>query len=160
MHYQWSSEKNHLKWPCKASFFFTKFFLKTRNQQINFVDIMALIRTMVQIPSTFEEVAVGMISYIPKGYARVDLVADCYFHGSVKDTERHSCGESDSRRILIKSICAKVLTSDFASFLSNGENKTRMIQVIFEFIVKHNAKILHVLRTTVLILPQKMSTRR
>ena len=121
---------------------------------------MALIRTMVQIPSTFEEVAVGMISYIPKGYARVDLVADCYFLGSVKDTERNGCGENDSRRILIKSIRAKVSTSYFASFLSNDENKTRMIQVIFEFIVKHNAKILHVLRTTVLILPQKMSTRR
>ena len=62
---------------------------------------MALIRTMVQIPSTFEEVAVGMISYIPKGYALVDLVADCYFLGSVKDTERNGCGENDSRRILI-----------------------------------------------------------
>ena len=121
---------------------------------------MALIRTMVQIPSTFEEVVVGMISYIPKGYARIDLVAYCYFLGSVKDTERNGCGENDCRRILIKSIRTKVSTSYFASFLSNDENKTRMIQVIFEFIVKHNAKILHVLRTTVLILPQKMSTRR
>ena len=110
---------------------------------------MALIRTMVQTPSTFEEMAVRTMSYIPEGCGRVDLVADCYFLDSVKDAERCGRGESDSRKILIKSIRSKVLISDFASFLSNGENNTRMIQLIFENIVKHKAKILNLLRTTV-----------
>ena len=83
------------------------------------------------------------------------LVADCYFPGSVKDAEKHGHGESDSRKILIKSILSQVPKSDFASFLSNGENKTRMIQLISEFTVKHKAKILNLLRTTVLILSRE-----
>ena len=85
-------------------------------------------------------------------YSRVDLVADCYFPGCVKDAERRGGGEIDSRKILIKSIRSKVPKSDFASFLSNGENKTRMIQLTFESIVKHKAEILNLLRTIVLIL--------
>ena len=52
------------------------------------VDIMALIRTMAPIPSTFEEIAVEMMSYIPIYYTRVDLVTDCYFPVSVKDAEK------------------------------------------------------------------------
>ena len=96
-----------------------------------------------------------MISYFPKGYALVNLVANCYFPGSVKDTERCGHGESDSRKILIKSIHSKVPTSDFASFLSNGENKTRIIQLIFQSTVKHKAKILNLLGTTVIILPRE-----
>ena len=37
-----------------------------------------------------------------------DLVADCYFPGSVKNAERRGHGESDSRKILIKSIRSKM----------------------------------------------------
>ena len=113
---------------------------------------MALIHTIVQIPSTFEEIAVGMISYISKGYDRVDFVADCYFSCSEKNAEKRGRGESDSRNNLIKSFHLKVPTRNFASFLSNGENKTRMIQSIFESIVKHKPKILNLFRTAVLIL--------
>ena len=56
---------------------------------------MALISTVVQIPSTFEKMAVGMMSYMPKRYARVDLVADCCFPGSAKDAERRGRYESE-----------------------------------------------------------------
>ena len=73
----------------------------------------------------------------------------------MKDVERRGRGKRDSKKLLIKSIRSKVPTSDSASFLSNGENKTRIIQLIFESIVKHKANILNLLRTTVLILPQK-----
>ena len=69
----------------------------------------------------------------------------------MKDAERPGRGERDSKKILIKSIRSKVPTSDSASFLSNGENKTRIIQLLFESIVKHKANILNLLRTTVLI---------
>ena len=73
----------------------------------------------------------------------------------MKDAERRGRGERDSKKILIKSIRSKVPTSDSASFLSNGENKTRIIQLIFESIVKHKANILNLLRTTVLILSRQ-----
>ena len=45
-----------------------------RSVAVFVVDLMALIRSMVQISSTFEEMALGMMPYLPKGYTRVDLV--------------------------------------------------------------------------------------
>ena len=45
---------------------------------VSVVDLKTLIRTILQIPFTFEE----MMSYVPKECASEDLVADCYFPGS------------------------------------------------------------------------------
>ena len=39
------------------------------------IDLMALLRTVSSIPSTFERLAWKVLSLIPKGYHRVDLVA-------------------------------------------------------------------------------------
>ena len=52
------------------------------------VDFMALIRTITKITDTFERFAWKMVSYIPKGYGRIDFVADCYFENSIKASER------------------------------------------------------------------------
>ena len=52
------------------------------------VDVMALRCTMSNLPDTFERLACKFISYIPKGYYRIDLVAYCYFKSSIKDAER------------------------------------------------------------------------
>ena len=83
------------------------------------------------------------------------LVADCYFPGLWKDAERRGRSESDSRKILIKYIRSKVPTSNFGSFLSNGVNKTTTIQLIFESIVKHKAKVLKLPRASILILSRE-----
>jgi hypothetical protein len=85
---------------------------------------MALIRTMSNLPDTFEKLAWKFLSYIPKGYYRVDLVADCYFESSIKDAERSKRGTS--RKIIVKSAKSKI-PSEFTHFLSCGENKTRLI---------------------------------
>ena len=61
-------------------------FLKQKTAFI--VDVMALIRTMSNLPYTFEILAWKFLSYIPKCYYRVDFVADCYFKSSIKDAER------------------------------------------------------------------------
>ena len=37
--------------------------------------------------ATFERLAWKVLSLVPKGYHRVDLVADCYFETSIKDAE-------------------------------------------------------------------------
>ena len=48
-----------------------------RANTVFIVDVMALIRTMTDLPDTFEKFVWNFLSYIPKGYHRVDLVADC-----------------------------------------------------------------------------------
>ena len=62
---------------------------KLAKQKTTFiVDVMALLRTMSNLPYTLEMLAWKFLFYIPKGYYHVDLVADCYFRSSMKDAER------------------------------------------------------------------------
>ena len=43
-------------------------------------DFIALVRTIVEIPSMFEEFALKLLKSIPSGYPRVDFVADTVLH--------------------------------------------------------------------------------
>ena len=70
---------------------------------------------------------------MPSGYKRVDKVADTYQENSIKSMERKDRG--DASKILVKS--AKVKSPrDFSSFLSNNDNKTKRIELIFETTIK------------------------
>ena len=102
------------------------------------VDVMALIRTLSNLPDTFEKLTWKMLSYIPKGYHRVDFVADCYFQNLIKDVERSKRGTSN--KIIIRSSQSKI-SGDFASiFLSCGENKTRLVELLFQTIEKEKRR--------------------
>ena len=47
------------------------------------VDFMALVRTITQVPDTFDELAMKLVSFLPKGIKRINLVADSYLKNSV-----------------------------------------------------------------------------
>ena len=119
------------------------------------VDFIALIRTMIEIPSTFEGLAWKIIKCIPSGYPRVDLVADTYRQMSMKNAERDNRGSSS--QIIIKSIQSKV-PRDFKNFLSNGENKTRMITLLFDYFASNRVKVLNTLRASKLVLSKDTDT--
>ena len=51
------------------------------------VDLMALVRTITQVPDTFEDLAMKLTSFLPKVFNRIDLVADSCLQNSVKDAE-------------------------------------------------------------------------
>ena len=77
---------------------------------------------------------------IPVGYARVNIVADSYRLVSIKDVTRLERGKSyNSEKVIIKSEKSKV-PPDFNRFLSDGSNKTRMIELVFHVIEKNKAK--------------------
>ena len=97
------------------------------------VDFMGLVRTITHVPDTFEDLAMKIISFLPIGFKRIDLVADSYRQNSIKDAERANRGQSS--RIILKSALSKI-PREFSKFLSNGENKTKMIQLIFETLEK------------------------
>ena len=120
------------------------------------VDFMALVRTMSQLPETFEELALKLVQHIPKGYHRIDLVADCYLSNSIKDAERAKRGQST--KILVKSTKSKI-PREFSKFLANGENKTRMIELIFETLEEKKAAVLNTLRTTQLVLSSEQNCK-
>jgi len=68
--------------------------------------------------------SLSVLSSLPKGHGRVDLVADCYRDFSIKAGEREKRGASE--KIMIKSFNTLV-PRDMNSFYSNGENKTQLI---------------------------------
>ena len=113
------------------------------------VDLLTLVRTISQLPEIFEELALKLIQHIPKGYHRINIVADCYLSNSIKDTEREKRGQSTN--ILVKSTKSKI-PREFSKFLANGENKTKMIEIIFKTLQEKKAAVLNTLRTTQLVL--------
>lgn len=110
------------------------------------VDLMALIRTFKTYPDTFEALALKVFSSIPKGYRRVDIVADAYLPQSIKSVERDRRGTA--LKIIVRSAQSK-LPRDFTAFLSNGENKTRLIDLILSVLVSKRESILGSLKSEV-----------
>ena len=117
------------------------------------VDFMGLVRTITHVPDTFEDLAMKIISFLPIGFKRIDLVADSYRQNSIKDAERANRGQSS--RIILKSALSKI-PREFSKFLSNGENKPRMIELIFETLQRKKAAVLNTLRTTKIILSREI----
>ena len=103
------------------------------------VDLMALVRTITNIPGTYEELTFQLIRLLPTGYKRVGIVADTYREVSIKDPERHKRGCAD--KVLIRSAKSKV-PRNFNEFLQNGENKTRLIDLILTVILERKLEVL------------------
>ena len=116
------------------------------------VDLMAAVRTVVHIPDTFENLTWKLLKTIPVGYKRIDIVADAYREISLKFAERVQRGISS--KVMIRSPKSKV-PRDFKAFLNNGDNKTKMIEIMFQVIIDCKAKVLNLLRTSELLLSKE-----
>ena len=87
-----------------------------------------------------------------KGFQCIDLVADSYFNNSIKDAERIKRGTS--KKIIVRSMKSK-LPSEFSQFLSCGENKNRLIELLFEVIKNEREEVLEMLRCDELVLSRE-----
>ena len=76
----------------------------SKQQNAYIIDVMAYIRTMVNLPDTYERLAWQFLSGIPKGFSRIDLVADSYFNNSIKDAERIKRGTSKKNNCQINEV--------------------------------------------------------
>ena len=104
---------------------------------------------LVSVHETFEELSMKFLQSLPKGYARLDIVADTYRKASIKSSERRKRGSS--AKILIGSIKSKV-PRDMNKFMVNDENKTSLIKLIFNFIIDQKEQVLRMLKMEMLIL--------
>ena len=107
------------------------------------INLMALIRTMAGLGSTYEELALKVLDRLPKSYDRIDIVADTYRLTSLKNPEctRHGATE----KVLVQSAKSR-LPRNFNDFLKNGENKTCLIEIIEGVIIKRKDEILRRLK--------------
>ena len=123
---------------------------KVENKSCVYIlDLMANIRQIKDVPSTFEELAWRILKSVPRGYSRVDIVADSYLDVSIKSSERNQRGESN--KVIIKSAYMKI-PREFHNFLANGENKTRLVEVVFDVYQNDRLKALDCLNTKRLVL--------
>ena len=119
--------------------------MPTRNDVSAYiVDLMALVRTQHITPLTYEDQALQVIGAIPKGYKRVDIVADTYRSKSIKDPDRFKRGCND--RVIVNSVVSR-LPRNFNDFLKNGDNKTRLIELILDVPVQRRNEVLEILKT-------------
>ena len=97
--------------------------------KIYILDLAANIRSMGNIPDTFEDLALQLLCDIPKQYNTIYIACDIYKNRSIKSGDNSLRGDSD--RFVIRSGEVRI-PADFKKFLTNGDNKERMFEVIEE----------------------------
>ena len=117
------------------------------NRSTFIIGLMAVLRTMVQIPDTYEELTWKLLATFQKCYLRVDIVADTYRHVSIKSGEREMRGSSS--KVIVQSPQSKI-PRDFHGFLKNGENKTRLIELICKVISSNKEKAIQLLKCSII----------
>ena len=113
--------------------------LPPRQTSTYMVDLMALIRTVSPVPETYSSLTNNLIERLPKDYNRIDIIADTYQENSLKNNERDMRGISD--KVIVSSPPSKI-PRNFTAFLKNGDNNTRLIELIKDELVKNSAAIL------------------
>ena len=114
------------------------------------IDFIAQVRVITKaVPDTFEDLAINLLQSIPKGYLRVDLVADTYRKASIKTAEKNKRGMTS--KVTIKSGKSKI-PRNFKAFMMNGENKSRLIDIIFDFIINNKTRCLKIVRANMIVL--------
>ena len=121
-----------------------------KEQCVYVVDMIAQLKMCLSmIPDTFEQLILKFVRSLPKGYHRIDIVADTYRNISIKSAERKK--RCSSSKVAIGSIKSK-LPRDINKFLLNDENKTSLIKLIFDYIIHEKLSVTSMLKTEVIIL--------
>ena len=114
------------------------------------VDFIVQIRVIIkEIPETYEQLALKNLQSIPKGYERVGLVADTYRLVSIKAAKRSKRGSFS--KVSIKSAKSKI-SRDFSLFMQNNEDKSRPIDMIFDFLIESRIRCLEIVEANKVLL--------
>ena len=114
------------------------------------VDLIAQIRLCTtNCSGTFKDLIEKILLSIPKGFKRVDIIADTYREVSIKNQERAHRGQGG--KIIIGSISSK-LPRDMKKFMGNGENKTALIELLFEYVIANKNIVLDLLKSDQVVL--------
>ena len=121
------------------------------------VDLMAALRLFSSIPETYEELFRNLLSTFPKTYHRVDIVADTYKSASIKGEEREK--RRCNNKIIVKSAKSKI-PRNFKSFLKNSENKTRLIDLLCQFVKENSQRTCNLLKCSSIVFSKENFTYR
>ena len=99
---------------------------------------------MTEIPDTYEDLAWKLVKMLPLGYSRIDIVFDAYQEKSLKSYERNK--RCVSSKIIVQSHKSKI-PRDFKGFLKNGDDKTRLTELVRDVISINKTKVFGMLQT-------------
>ena len=116
------------------------------------IDLITAIRTMTNLSNTYEEFVSNFVSTLPRGFKRLDIVADTYRKNSIKGGEGST--RRSSQKVIIPS-CKSRIPHDFSVLMKNGENKTRLIEILPEVLRDNFAKVLTTLRCSTMFILQE-----
>ena len=108
------------------------------------VGFMAIVRTMAEIPDTYEDLAWKLVKMLPLGYSGTDIVFDTYQEKSLKSYERNKRGVSS--KIIVRSHKSKI-PRDFKGFLKNGDDKRRLTELVRDVISINKTEVFGMLQT-------------
>ena len=121
-----------------------------KSETVYIVDMISQLRVCLSaIPDTFEQLIWRFLQSLPKGYQRVDIVADTYRDKSIKSAERIKRGTSSN--VLTGSVQSKV-PRDINKFILNNDNKTSLIKLIFEYVITEKEAVISLLMTESIVL--------
>ena len=115
---------------------------------MHIVDLMTLIRSIPGLCDPYHELTFRLRSTLPNGYDGIDIVADTYREKLLNDPERIRRGVA--AKVIVLSSQSKI-PQNFPRFLKNGENKRRLIEIIWDVIVGNRIRILEQLQCSKLI---------
>ena len=109
------------------------------------VDLMALIQTVSSV--TYAELVKTLVSHLTKGYRNVVIIADNWRDNSLKNNKRDSRGVS--KKVIIRSASSRILRN-LTEFLKIGDNKTRLIELIKDELIKNSQEMLQLLSSEII----------
>ena len=109
------------------------------------VDLMALIQTVSSV--IYAELVKTLVSHLTKGYRNVVIIADNWRDNSLKNNKRDSRGVS--KKVIIRSASSRILRN-LTEFLKIGDNKTRLIELIKDELIKNSQEMLQLLSSEII----------
>ena len=96
------------------------------NDDFYIIDLAASLRAAMNLPNTFEEIAMKILSGVPQGYKTIYYACDTYNDGSIKCSGRADRGHSEE--LILRS--GKIPKD-------NGSNRERLFEIFEETYYKH-----------------------
>ena len=97
------------------------------NPTCHILDLIATIRCVVKVPDTFRALAEKLFQELPRNCKIVYVACDTYAAWSIKSAERKLRGQGEE--FVIRNPDIRI-PPDFKQFLSNGNNKERLFELI------------------------------
>lgn len=116
------------------------------------VNILRLIDDVTSSPRTHEELTKILVVKLPKGYKKIDIVADCYRSPKLF---KNGVGGNQADESIIPSLQSRVHPDFKTTLLYNHGNKTGMIELIFDYTKTEALQYLELLDSQGIVLPSE-----